>query len=428
VRAYGAKGDGTTDDTAAIQTTIDTLSAAGGGVAFLPPGYVYKAINLVLKSGVILYGSPGGYGYLLSNIKRAVLQASGAGTIVDTTGGATGAGVIGIDFQGLGSGTAVKGLRVRGGSAWSHFKNLHFSNFSDEAIVSDVLSMACVFEDILAINSVLNRTRAAIIGAVDIHGTDHFLNRIEASVSGNIEGTVQSANLYCIGLLIRMSSGFVSDSFGEFSDIGIYVWGDYNRIINSRSDHNYGHGLYVTGGSNQFTNFTSHDNSKHATNTYDNFYASSVSANNQYSNCQSFNAGAITYHRYGFNDQNNQAPINNKYFNVKDSSSATASFLNQSSGSIFQFGDGPSVTLVDGDTTPNVSGYTTFIQVNTDNTTITNFDGSVYGQRILLQVGGAGTTIVQHGTNIYTNTGSSKTLAPYMFYMFIKSGSSWIEQ
>ena len=54
VRSYGAKGDGKTDDAAAIQTVIDTLTS--GGVVFLPPG-VYRVESTVkLKSNVRLIG------------------------------------------------------------------------------------------------------------------------------------------------------------------------------------------------------------------------------------------------------------------------------------------------------------------------------------------------------------------------------------
>jgi polygalacturonase len=37
VKDFGAVGDGTTDDTAAIQAAIDSLSATGG-IVFIPKG------------------------------------------------------------------------------------------------------------------------------------------------------------------------------------------------------------------------------------------------------------------------------------------------------------------------------------------------------------------------------------------------------
>jgi hypothetical protein len=42
VQTYGAVGDGTTDDTAAIQSAIDA-TPANGGVVFFPPG-TYKVV------------------------------------------------------------------------------------------------------------------------------------------------------------------------------------------------------------------------------------------------------------------------------------------------------------------------------------------------------------------------------------------------
>ena len=201
VKAYGAVGDNVTDDTAAIQAVIDVAYAAGGGVVLLPAA-TYRVINLILKDGVVLYGSPGGYGYQVSSIERTVLRAYAAGIIVDTpAGGTTGAAILGIDFQGLGAGTAVKGIRLRAGN-WNQIKNVHLNNMSDEGIVISA-GKADVIEDVLATNCVLDRTQAAVIGAVDIGGTDHYLNRIEATVSGSTEGTVQSVNLYHVGILIR---------------------------------------------------------------------------------------------------------------------------------------------------------------------------------------------------------------------------------
>jgi len=54
VRNFGAKGDGRSLDTAALNRTIDACNAAGGGVAYVPPG-TYLSGTVVLKSNVTLY-------------------------------------------------------------------------------------------------------------------------------------------------------------------------------------------------------------------------------------------------------------------------------------------------------------------------------------------------------------------------------------
>lgn len=56
VKDYGAVGNGSTDDTAAIQAGIDAVSAAGGGTLLLPEG-TYIAAGLQMKASVYLQGS-----------------------------------------------------------------------------------------------------------------------------------------------------------------------------------------------------------------------------------------------------------------------------------------------------------------------------------------------------------------------------------
>jgi len=50
VKAYGAKGDGSTDDTGAVQRAITAAIAAGGGTVFLPPG-VYACHSTLNADG-----------------------------------------------------------------------------------------------------------------------------------------------------------------------------------------------------------------------------------------------------------------------------------------------------------------------------------------------------------------------------------------
>lgn len=56
VKNHGAKGDGSTDDTAAIQSCIDAVFSAGGGQVFFPIGN-YTHTGLTLKHGVVLVGA-----------------------------------------------------------------------------------------------------------------------------------------------------------------------------------------------------------------------------------------------------------------------------------------------------------------------------------------------------------------------------------
>lgn len=58
VRAFGAKGDGTTLDTAAFQRAIDAANTAGGGTVRVPAG-TYACFSVRMKDYVFLYLEPG---------------------------------------------------------------------------------------------------------------------------------------------------------------------------------------------------------------------------------------------------------------------------------------------------------------------------------------------------------------------------------
>lgn len=57
VRAYGATGDGVTDDISAIQEAVDAAEAVGGGTVYFPDGTYRISAAIVLHSGVSLKGN-----------------------------------------------------------------------------------------------------------------------------------------------------------------------------------------------------------------------------------------------------------------------------------------------------------------------------------------------------------------------------------
>ncbi|HEV2326631.1 MAG TPA: glycosyl hydrolase family 28-related protein, partial [Terracidiphilus sp.] len=59
IRNYGAKGDGKTIDTAALQAAIDACNKDGGGIVLVPAG-TFVIGTTELKSNVTLYIAPDG--------------------------------------------------------------------------------------------------------------------------------------------------------------------------------------------------------------------------------------------------------------------------------------------------------------------------------------------------------------------------------
>ena len=102
VKDFGAVGDGTTDDTAAFQSAMDTL-AATGGTLFLPPGGDYHLVGSVT---------------LVSNIK---ILATGA-TIRKTTANTDYVSFRGNSDNGTGYGGGVQNVVFEGGTYVGQFE------------------------------------------------------------------------------------------------------------------------------------------------------------------------------------------------------------------------------------------------------------------------------------------------------------------
>jgi len=96
VNAFGAKGDGVTDDTGAIQSAISAAASAGGGSVVFNVARYFTTGTFVVPTGVILCGAAEG--------PFDVAGANPAVTVVAPTLLVTNTGAPFITLQGLGAG------------------------------------------------------------------------------------------------------------------------------------------------------------------------------------------------------------------------------------------------------------------------------------------------------------------------------------
>jgi hypothetical protein len=95
VRAFGAKGDGSADDTNSLVFAIFIAAAHGGGTVLLPPGRYRFSDELVVPDGVDLWGC-GGH-QQTGNLSGTVLEAAGAGARLVFQGVGGQSGNFGLD-------------------------------------------------------------------------------------------------------------------------------------------------------------------------------------------------------------------------------------------------------------------------------------------------------------------------------------------
>jgi hypothetical protein len=104
VKDYGAVGNGTTDDTAAIQATIDAVEALGGGIVFFPYStYKTTATLTVNEHNIKLYGANAviaytGTSYVIDFQPKSSVYLIGI-AMEDLSIGCSGAGATGIRWR-----------------------------------------------------------------------------------------------------------------------------------------------------------------------------------------------------------------------------------------------------------------------------------------------------------------------------------------
>ena len=153
VRDYGAVGDGSHDDTSAIQAAIDATAGSStpvGGVVFLPPG-VYKITSALslgtnTRHNVTIQGSGAGGTFTATDSVTVIKQTSTTANGI-TTGGTQWFSLRDIMVQGPGSGSGI-GVNLASSGA-SNF-NMSMSNvvvrdFGGDGIYLQTVCMSTFF-------------------------------------------------------------------------------------------------------------------------------------------------------------------------------------------------------------------------------------------------------------------------------------------
>ncbi len=149
VRAFGATGNGTTNDTAAIQAAITAANTAGGGIVWFPPGiYLIATGPITLSDHVSLLGPLQHRGEWWSNTgKGAVLR--------DNTSGTTITGSAGTEAS---LASSVEGLSFESTSTTGQF--IHLPSLTNDLLIQN--------------NSFQGKAQAIYVDGYDLAILDNF--------------------------------------------------------------------------------------------------------------------------------------------------------------------------------------------------------------------------------------------------------------
>jgi hypothetical protein len=246
---YGALGDGTTNDTAAIQGAINACAAAGGGIVFFPGG-VYLVTGITVPTSVILLG-----------VGRAPWASTGftaSATIIKATTGCVTvidiAGVSGdntrqaehVTIQDLsvdGAGIATNGIRV-----WN-FRYINLSRLFVKSSTVDLLTgktlstddaYALHLDDVLLTNATNGWSTAGSGGEVEARAYGVSIR----SCTGDFIGGWNAVGAYSgsdgLGAKLR---GIISNAIiggGAATGIGIHITDSSRMTIDACSIENSG--------------------------------------------------------------------------------------------------------------------------------------------------------------------------------------------
>lgn len=309
----GVDPTGATDSTAGIQAALDAVLTGGGVVHFHGMYKISSALhpkdNTVLRGAVWPQSSDATPGLLTGPTMT--------GPMIERTDASSSVVIERLALKGNENSVTCQAIHVADGSNWI-IQDVNLWNFGGTVIKWDA-GMACVFRHIYAFGMWVRTGWAAITGVLDLDGSDHQLDYIEATAGGHVDNLTSEGNI--VAIVVRGSYFFITNCVAEFAQKGYAMLSGNCQVSNTRADFNSGAGFYITGSCNQFVGCKGVSNCRVGANLADVFSVSD-SESNTFIGCLAFTIYGQTPFRYGFADSSNDPggrtwDISNKYIGCR---------------------------------------------------------------------------------------------------------------